>query len=499
MYLYKANNLINIKNIRKGGNYMNFLENFISVLNNYLWSYILIALLIILGLFFSFKSKFVQIRYFKEMFRLLGEGASKSGREKHKGKKGVSSFQAFCISTASRVGTGNLAGVAIAIASGGPGAVFWMWIIAIIGGASSFVESTLAQIYKVEDEHGFRGGPAYYMEKALNKKWMGIIFSILITISYGLVFNSVQANTISLAFKQAFGINTLIIGLILAVLTSLIIFGGVKRIARAAEIIVPIMAIAYVIVALFVILKNIGSIPSIFSLIIENAFGIKQVVGGSLGAAVLMGIKRGLFSNEAGMGSAPNAAATANVTHPAKQGLIQTLGVFTDTILICSATSFIVLISGSYLKNDLTGIQLTQTALSSQVGSWGNTFIAICIFLFAFSSVIGNYYYGETNIEFLKGSKTSLFLYRLCVIGMVLFGCVAKIQIVWDMADLFMGFMAIINLIAISMLSKIAFAALKDYDRQKKQGIEPVFYADSIEGLSNIECWPTREESEKLA
>ncbi|MDU1321136.1 alanine/glycine:cation symporter family protein [Clostridium sporogenes] len=478
---------------------MNFLENFISVLNNYLWSYILIALLITLGLFFSFKSKFVQIRYFKEMFRLLGEGASKSGREKHKGKKGVSSFQAFCISTASRVGTGNLAGVAIAIASGGPGAVFWMWLIALIGGASSFVESTLAQIYKVEDEHGFRGGPAYYMEKALNKKWMGIIFSILITISYGLVFNSVQANTISLAFEQAFGVNTLIIGLILAVLTSLIIFGGVKRIARVTEIIVPIMAITYVIVALFVIFRNIGSIPSIFSLIIENAFGIKQVVGGGLGAAVLMGIKRGLFSNEAGMGSAPNAAATANVTHPAKQGLIQTLGVFTDTILICSATSFIVLISGSYLKSDLTGIQLTQTALSSQVGSWGNTFIAICIFLFAFSSVIGNYYYGETNIEFLKGSRTSLFLYRICVIGMVIFGSIAKIQIVWDMADLFMGFMAIINLIAITMLSKIAFAALKDYDRQKKQGIEPVFYADSIEGLNNIECWPTREESEKLA
>lgn len=235
---------------------MSFIENFISVLNNYLWSYILIALLIALGLFFSFKSKFVQIRYFKEMFRLLGEGASKSAREEHKKKKGVSSFQAFCISTASRVGTGNLAGVAIAIASGGPGAVFWMWLIALIGGASSFVESTLAQIYKVEDEHGFRGGPAYYMEKALNKKWMGIIFSILITISYGLVFNSVQANTISLAFEQAFGVNTLIIGLILAFLTSLIIFGGVQRIARATEIIVPIMAIAYVVVALFVILKK---------------------------------------------------------------------------------------------------------------------------------------------------------------------------------------------------------------------------------------------------
>ncbi|WP_251859844.1 alanine/glycine:cation symporter family protein [Clostridium sp. Marseille-Q2269] len=477
---------------------MSFLGNFISVLNNYLWSYVLIALLIILGLFFSFRSKFVQIRYFKEMFRLLGEGANKSVKGEHKGK-GVSSFQAFCISTASRVGTGNLAGVAIAIASGGPGAVFWMWLIALIGGASSFVESTLAQIYKVEDKHGFRGGPAYYMEKALNKKWMGIIFSILITVSYGLVFNSVQANTISLAFEQAFGANTLIIGAILAIFTAFIIFGGVKRIARASEIIVPIMAITYVVVALFVILKNIGSIPSIFSLIIENAFGVKQVVGGGLGAAILMGIKRGLFSNEAGMGSSPNAAATANVTHPAKQGLIQTLGVFTDTILICSATSFIVLISDSYLKTDLTGIQLTQNALSSQVGSWGNIFIAVCIFLFAFSSVIGNYYYGETNIEFLKGSKSSLFLYRLCVIGMVLFGSIAKIQIVWDMADLFMGFMAIINLIAISMLSKIAFAALKDYDRQKKQGIEPVFYSDSIEGLNNIECWPSREDVEKLA
>ncbi|EJO5347826.1 alanine:cation symporter family protein [Clostridium botulinum] len=479
---------------------MSFLTNIISVLNNYLWSYILIGLLIFLGLFFSFKSKFVQIRYFKEMFRLLGEGASKSVKGNNKDKKGVSSFQAFCISTASRVGTGNLAGVAIAIASGGPGAVFWMWVIALIGGASSFVESTLAQIYKVEDKHGFRGGPAYYMEKALNKKWMGILFSILITISYGLVFNSVQSNTISLAFEQAFGINTLIIGLVLAILTSFIIFGGVKRVAKVTELIVPIMAISYVLVALFVIFKNINSIPSIFSLIIENAFGVKQVVGGGLGAAILMGIKRGLFSNEAGMGSAPNAAATANVTHPAKQGLIQTLAVFTDTILICSATSLIVLLSGSYLKTDLTGIQLTQTALSSQVGSWGNVFIAICIFLFAFSSVVGNYYYGETNIEFLKGNKTILFIYRICVISMVIFGSVAKIQIVWDTADLFMGFMAITNLIAIAMLSKIAFAALKDYDKQKKQGIkDPVFYKDSIEGLKNVECWPTREESEKTA
>lgn len=475
---------------------MGIFENIISTTNNLLWSYILIIMLISLGLYFSFKTKFVQIRYFKEMFKLLGEGASDSVKGK-KEKKGVSSFQAFCISTASRVGTGNLAGVAIAIASGGPGAVFWMWVIALIGGASSFVESTLAQIYKVEDDHGFRGGPAYYMEKALDKRWMGIIFSILITISFGLVFNSVQANTISLAFEQAFGIKTIVIGSLLALGTAVIIFGGIKRVAKVAEVIVPIMATAYVLVALFVLFRNVTIIPKIFNLIIENAFGIKQVVGGGLGAAVLMGIKRGLFSNEAGMGSAPNAAATATVTHPVKQGLIQTLGVFTDTLLICSATSFIVLISGSYLNSNLTGIQLTQTALSSEVGPWGNTFIALCILLFAFSSIVGNYYYGETNIGFLKGNKVWLFLYRAAVVGMVLFGSIAKVQIVWDMADLFMGIMAIINLIAISMLSKIAFDALKDYDIQKKSGKEPVFFKDSIPYLKNVDAWPSREEDKE--
>lgn len=479
---------------------MNIIEKIISVSNDILWSYVLIAVLLVLGLYFSIKSRFVQIRFFKEMFRLLGEGASKSVTGKSE-KKGVSSFQAFCMSTASRVGTGNLAGVAIAIASGGPGAVFWMWLIALMGGASSFVESTLAQIYKVKDKHGFRGGPAYYMEKALNKKWMGVLFSILITISFGLIFNSVQANTISLAFEEAFGIQTLTMGILLAVFTSIIIFGGVKRIAKVAELIVPVMAVAYIIIALFVMFKNITLLPKMFSLIFKSAFGIKQFAGGGLGYVVLTGVKRGLFSNEAGMGSAPNAAATANVTHPAKQGLIQTLGVFTDTLLICTATSFIVLLSGNYTNKGLTGIQLTQSALSSQVGSWGNIFIAVCILLFAFSSIIGNYYYGETNIEFLNGSKTWLTLYRFSVIGMVIFGCTAKIQVVWDLADLFMGLMALINLAAISQLSKIAFAALKDYHKQKKQGIEPVFYVSNLEGLElkNIECWPEYEEDEKLA
>lgn len=467
---------------------MNFLQAIIGKTNDILWSYVLIALLICMGLYFSFKTKFVQFRYLKEMISLLTESVGKSISKSDK-KKGVSSFQAFCISTASRVGTGNLAGVAIAIAVGGPGAIFWMWTIALIGGASSFVESTLAQIYKVKDKHGYRGGPAYYMEKALNKRWMGIIFSILITVCFGLVFNSVQSNTISLAFQEAFGVKTVITGLILSTFTGIIIFGGVQSIAKVSEIIVPIMAVAYLLVAIFVIIKNISFLPSVFSLIFRNAFGFEQALGGGVGAAMMMGIKRGLFSNEAGMGSAPNAAATAEVTHPVKQGLIQTLGVFTDTILICSATAFIILLSGAYTTKGLTGIQLTQNALSSQVGAWGNTFIAVCIFLFAFSSIVGNYYYGETNIEFINSNKVYVLLYRIAAVSMVFIGSVAKIQIVWDLADLFMGLMAIINLIAIFLLGKIAFAALKDYAVQKKQGKNPVFTKNSIKGLKNVECW----------
>lgn len=464
---------------------LDFLSNIVSFGNTLLWSYILIFLLISLGLLFSFKTNFVQFRYLKEMVSLLTEKAIESKDN----TESISSFQAFCISTASRVGTGNLAGVALAIAAGGPGAVFWMWLIALIGAASSFVESTLAQIYKVKDKNGYRGGPAYYMEQALGKRWMGILFSILITLCFGLVFNAVQSNTISLAFKEAFGLNRTIMALVLAFITAGVIFGGVKRIAKVAESIVPVMAIAYVLIAGFVIIKNIGQLPEIFSLIIGSAFGLKPAVGGAIGAALMQGIKRGLFSNEAGMGSAPNAAATAEVTHPVKQGLIQTLGVFTDTIIICTSTAFMILISGVYKQTDLSGIQLTQNALSSQVGPWGNTFIAICILLFAFSSIIGNYYYGETNIEFINTNTTYLLLYRVFVVFMVWFGGVAKIQIVWDMADLFMGMMALINLIAIFLIGKIAILALKDYKAQKDAGKNPVFSKDSIKGLENIECW----------
>ena len=462
------------------------LNTIINVSNDILWTYVLIAPLILLGFYFTFKTRFVQFRYIKEMFRLLTDGATS---KKEKGS--VSSFQAFCISTASRVGTGNLAGIAIAISVGGPGAIFWMWLIALIGSASSFVESTLAQIYKQPDGNGaYIGGPAYYMEKALNMKWMGIIFSILITICFGLVFNSVQSNTISLALNEAFGVNRILVGAILTLLTLSIIFGGIHRIAKVSEIIVPIMASAYILVALFVVITNISELPAMFALIFENAFGVKQAVGGGIGGALLIGIKRGLFSNEAGMGSAPNAAATANVSHPVKQGLIQTLGVFTDTIVICSCTAFIILLSDIDLSGGLTGIQLTQNALSSQIGSFGSIFIAICVLLFAFSSIVGNYYYGEANIEFLTKKKIYLTLYRICVAVMVLFGATVSMDIVWNLADVFMALMAITNLIAIALLGKIAFKALDDYRAQKKAGIkDPVFKASSIPELKNVTEW----------
>ena len=460
---------------------MKLLNELILAFNYILWTYILIAMLIIIGLYFTFKTKFVQFRNIKEMFRLLGDGAKSKDS-----KDNISSFQAFCISTASRVGTGNLAGVATAIAIGGPGAIFWMWLIALIGSASAFIESTLAQIYKEKDGSNFVGGPAYYMEKGLKKRWMGVIFAILITISFGLVFNSVQSNTIALSLNSSFGFDTKIVGLILTIVTIIIIFGGVKRIADVSSVLVPIMAIAYILVALFILLKNFSAIPSVLSLIFENAFGINQVVGGSIGAALMQGIKRGLFSNEAGMGSAPNAAATATVSHPVNQGFIQTLGVFTDTLIICSCTAFIVLLSGVPLDGSIKGIELTQLAVSSQVGSWGNTFISICILLFAFSSIVGNYYYGEANIQFITNKKIYLSIYRISVALMVFFGSLVSMDIVWNLADVFMGLMAVINLIAIVLLSKIAFKALEDYNTQKKAGIkDPVFKSSSIPELND--------------
>ncbi|QII47476.1 alanine:cation symporter family protein [Bacillus paralicheniformis] len=468
-----------------------FLQEVIVVTNDFLWSKLLMIMLLASGLFFTFKSKFFQVRLLKDMFRVLKEGAPD--------KNGISPFQAFCISMAARVGTGNITGIAIAIALGGPGAIFWMWVIAIIGSASSLVESTLAQIYKIKDKDGFRGGPAYYMEKGLKKRWMGALFAVLITLSFGIVFNAVQSNTITVAFENSFGTDRLTLGIIITIAFGIITFGGIKRIAKLSEYIVVFLAVLYIGVAVFVMLMNITKLPDVISLIVGHAFGLEQAAGGAIGAALMNGIKRGLFSNEAGMGSAPNAAAAATTSHPVKQGLVQALGVFTSTLVICSSTAFIILFSDAYQEPGLSGIELTQASLSTHIGAWASGFLAIMVFLFSFSTLIGNYYYGETNIEFLHTNKAWLFIYRICVLAMVIFGSVSKVQLVWDLADLFMGLMVIVNLIAIFLLSKVAFAALKDYVKQRKAGKDPVFYKDVLENHEGVECWErsgTEQKSE---
>ena len=463
---------------------MDLLNSFVNNINEIIWSYILIILLISLGLFFSIKTKFVQIQLFPEMIRLLTDSFGTKSTK-------ISSFQAFCISTASRVGVGNIAGVAIAIINGGPGAILWMWIIAIIGSATGFVESTLAQIYKIQDDNGnFRGGPAYYIKNALNKKNLATFFAILISITFGLIFNSVQANTITLSTQTAFGFDRFSTGLILSFLTAIIIFGGIKRIAQVTEWLVPIMATLYIFVALFIITTNFSMLPFVFQQIFTTAFSSDAVLGGGLGAAMMAGIKRGLFSNEAGMGSVPNAAATADVSHPVKQGLIQALGVFVDTLLVCSSSAFIILLTTDYQSFNLTGIELVQASLSLHIGTFAPALLSMFVFLFAFSSIIGNYYYGESNIGFLITNKFYLTLFRCAVVGMVLFGSIAKISLVWDMADLFMGLMAITNLFSITLLSKYSFICLKDYIDQKRAGIkEPIFNPEIIPNQQGITVW----------
>lgn len=463
--------------------------NVINLINNVLWTYILIALLLGCALWFTLKTRFVQFRMIKEMVRLLGDSTGKDGSVKH-----ISSFQAFAISIASRVGTGNLAGVATAIAVGGPGAVFWMWIIALLGASSSFVESTLAQLYKVKGKDSFVGGPAYYMKKGLKQPWMGTLFAVLITVTFGFAFNSVQSNTLCAAFENAFGFDHAAVGGIITVLTIVIIFGGVQRIARVSSILVPVMALGYVALALVIVVLNITHLPDVIALIISHAFGWEQALGGGVGAALMQGIKRGLFSNEAGMGSAPNVAATAHVTHPVKQGLIQTLGVFTDTLLICTCTAFIILFSGAPLDGSTNGVQLTQQALTNEIGPSGSIFVAVALFFFAFSSILGNYYYGEANIRYLTPRRWVLTLYRLLVGGMVMFGALTTLEVAWGLADITMGLMTLCNLIAIALLGKYAFRLLDDYRAQKREGIQnPTFSADRLEGIENdLECWPKK-------
>ena len=466
---------------------MESLNTFIGSINDVLWSYILIVMLIGCALYFTFKTKFLQFRMVGEMVRLLGDSTSTASE----GKKHISSFEAFMVSLASRVGTGNLAGVATAIAVGGPGAVFWMWIIALLGASSAFVESTLAQLFKVKGKDSFVGGPAYYMRIGLKKPWMGALFAVLLIFTFPFSFNSVQSNTICAAFQQAFNFDPTIVGIVLTVFTFIIIFGGIQRIAKVSSIIVPVMAVGYILLALYIVAVNFKQIPQVIELIVSSAFGWNQAFGGMIGAALMNGIKRGLFSNEAGEGSAPNVAATADVSHPVKQGLIQTLGVFTDTLIICTCTAFIILFSGVAFTSDANGIQLTQTALASQIGESGNIFVAVAIMFFAFSSIIGNYYYGEANVRYLTDSKVVMTVFRLLVCGMVMFGALASLDLAWSLADLCMACMTACNLVAITLLSKYVVRLLKDYKAQKKQGIkDPVFKKESMPDIqSDLECW----------
>ena len=465
---------------------MDILTLLISRVNDVLWTYILIIMLLGCAFWFTFKTNFVQFRMIREMIRLLGDSTGKTeGREHH-----ISSFQAFAVSIASRVGTGNLAGVATAITLGGPGAVFWMWVIALFGASSAFIESTLAQLYKVHGHNSFVGGPAYYMKKGLKQPWMGVLFAFLLIFTFGFAFNSVQSNTICAAFEEAFNIPPSLMGVILTSLTLIIIFGGIQRIAKVSSIIVPVMALGYIFLSLFIVIVNAKHLPEVIELIIANAFGWEQALSGGIGMALMQGIKRGLFSNEAGMGSAPNVAATAHVSHPVKQGLIQTLGVFTDTLVICTCTAFIILFGG-VPDASLNGIQLTQAALESEIGPAGGVFVAVAIFLFAFSSIIGNYYYGEANIRFITPRPWALTLYRLLVGAMVLFGALATLDLAWSLADVTMALMTLCNLAAIVLLGRQAFLLLADYTAQKRQGIKnPVFTKDRIPELKDkAECW----------
>ena len=487
-------------------------------IDTYMYTYFLVFLLVGTGLYFTIRTKGVQFTHIKDMFKAIAE-------KKHvEGGKSVSSFQAMMVSTASRVGTGNIAGVATAIAVGGPGAVFWMWIMAFINGASAFVESTLAQIWKVRAGNGeFRGGPAYYIEQALHKRWLGVVFAVSLILCFALGFNGLQtynmSSSIEYFYNQAVAgqegvpgyFETQIpfaIGLLLAIVFAFALFGGTQRISFLTSAIVPVMAILYLLLAIVMAVMNADALPAVFGLIFQEAFNFDSIVGGFAGSMIVQGIKRGLFSNEAGMGSAPNAAASASVSHPVKQGLVQALSVFIDTILICTCSAVMIMIfvqnpenmaltpfGGNDAEDALTNMPLVQQTMLSAFGNLGIIFMTIAIFAFAFSSLIGNYFYAEQNLKFITQSPAALNVFRIVCAVVVFFGAQSNLTLAWNLADIFMGIEAIINIVVILILGKWAFAALEDYKAQKRQGLDPVFVAESIPGMPATDCWhETREE-----
>lgn len=479
-------------------------------LNGVIWN-LVPWFLIAAGVYFGFRTLFVQIRLIPEMLKAVAEtpkGKDREGRDLDEEYGGVSAFKAFTISAASRVGTGNIAGVALAISIGGPGAVFWMWLLALLGGATAFVESTLAQLWKTKDADGnYHGGPAYYMTRGLEWKPLAVLFSAFLALTYGFVYNAIQTNSITAAIETSVGNDSVVVKAIvagvLATLTALVIFGGVTRIASWTQVIVPFMAGIYIIMGVVVLVVNWREIPGMFELIVGHALGLKEVAGAGVWLAFTQGMRRGLFSNEAGMGSAPNAAASATVSHPVKQGLVQTLGVYFDTLLVCTITAFIVLLGPavSYGLDDVQGVSLTQSALADSLGDWSAHAITFILFFLAFSSVIGNYYLAQTNLEYLTESKTALNVFRLVVLGFVIFGAFGSVPLVWALGDTMAGLLAIFNIVAIIPLGGVALKLLKNFNEQRRQGVDPVFNRDMLPEIKNVEYWDgsdpvTRRSSE---
>ncbi|MFC7405670.1 alanine/glycine:cation symporter family protein [Georgenia alba] len=460
--------------------------------NDGLWLYLIIPILAALSLYFTVRSGVVQIRMLPDMFRAV---VAKPRQEEGRGEP-VSSFQAFAISAAARIGTGNIVGVATAIALGGPGAIFWMWVMGTLVGAASFVESTLAQLYKVKDGQDYRGGPAYYMERGLRARWMGLLFAVVIILTFSFVFNSVQANTIAgaigtsaeAALGQTPGWLAAVVGVALVALVAAIVFGGLHRIANTAQMLVPLMVIIYLVLGIVVVALNIDRVPGVVETIFAHAFGLREIAAAGIGTAISQGVRRGMFSNEAGLGSAPNAAATATVSHPVKQGLVQTLGVYLDTLIVCSITAFIVLVSNpSYGEN--AGPTMTQRALETSLGGWSLHVLTVVILLVAFTSVLGNYYYGESNVAFLSRRRSVLTGYRVIFLVIAFLGAITSAELVWTLADTTMALMALVNLAAIAPLSPVAFRLMRDFVAQRKQGRDPVFTRDLMPDISGVECW----------
>ena len=450
-------------------------------LNDLLWGKVLIFVLIALGLTFTVVSRFVQFRYFRRMFRIFAQAFHHRGGH-------VSSFQALMLSVAGRVGAGNIAGVAVAITLGGPGAVFWMWVIGLMGMATSYFECTLAQLYKNYEPDGtYRGGPAYYIQRGLGWRWLAAVYSVLLLVTFGLGFNALQSFTVASSFQDAFGIPTWITGLGLVIALGLTIFGGVHRIANVAEVVVPVMAVGYLLIALLVILFNIAALPAALWLIVKSAFGLEAAFGGGIGAAILMGVKRGLFSNEAGLGSAPNVAAVAYVNHPASQGIVQAFSVFIDTLIIGSCTAFLILLSDAYQPGgDISGVVLIQTVLADHVGEWGRVFISIALMLFAFSSIMYNYYLGENGLNFFSEENRTLFNgFRAFTLMLVMWGSLQNLGTVFGFADVTMGLLALANLTGVVLLFKVGLRIMKDFDSQVAAGVDkPVFKPEKFPDLN---------------